>query len=58
MSGLSLYLQELFLPVIRLIGRDVHNLQNKSAALAVNGATRLIQTQRIIAEQVAKERGR
>ena len=54
MNGLSLYLQELLLPVISLIGRDVRNLRNKSAALAVNGATRLIKTQRIVAEQVAK----
>ena len=40
--------------LIAAIGADIKSLRNKSAVLAVNGATRLIQTQRIIAEQTLK----
>lgn len=54
MNALSLYLQTLFVPLAKAIGADIKSLYNKSSLLSVNSATRLIQTQRIIADQVLR----
>ena len=39
--------------LVAAFGADVKSLRTNSAVMAVNAATRLIQTQRIIASQVA-----
>ena len=54
MNALSLYLQNLFVPLVKAIGADVKSLRMNSATMSVNAATRLIQTQRIVATMAAK----
>ena len=41
--------------LINAIGADIKALRTNSATMAINAATRLIQTQRIIASQVANQ---
>lgn len=44
-------------PILRLIsaiGADIKSLRTGSSMRAINGATRLIQTQRIVANMAAK----